>query len=214
MNGRLIVKSFPISEVRYRTTINICIAAALFVSVVQQFIAIDKWVIWLTLALAAGAALFLRFFGYFPQNCEGKQPAPETTSVQPRSETRVALPVLASPRQPPVLWSKASSPWPAFYAHLDGEFEIEIAHQLLSHLLLHRSFHQKIPQTERIKQQLLEEFSGHDNPWMMDVPIGSVSLRIRGNLVELHVIPARKQATREMQSTKLSTDFLAARTAQ
>jgi hypothetical protein len=209
------MRSFPITQAHYRTGINACIAAVLFVSLAPQFVHINSWVVAAVLVLAVGPALALRFFSNILDNRQDDDTGDGDLAVQ-----RLRHPATIPPRPTPVLWYRHgpvgyiianSQARPAGFvdAVYESPSDLEIANQLLTHLLVHRPIHQKIPQTERIRSLLLEGFAGSENPWMMDVAIGSVNLRIRGSVVELHVLPIRKQAVREPQTHDRSifTDF-------
>lgn len=209
--------SFPMSPAQYRKAINACIAAVMLVAVGQQFFHIDSWLVATILALATALALGLRFCS----TPEAKHPRLAESSQEEAAHAEIDhLPAIIRGRSVPSVWSKSDhADLAALYAHLQIAAnsglaaERDIADQLLSRLLSHRTIHQKIPQSERIRQILLDEFAGYENPWMKEVPIGAVKLRIRGNFVELHIVPTRKHTAREetAQSRKFFPDLSIAR---
>lgn len=196
MTGRFALKSFPITEANYRAAINVCIGVAIVASIAPQFMQVKNWLIWVILVASAGIALALRFSCDLSKGSDGQ-------GYEPDAE-RDLLPVIVPFHPPVTMSSKASSLRPVAYLVHQSYSDREIAHYLLNHLLTSRAIHHKIPQTERIKQQLLDEFAGHENPWMVDVPIGSINLRIRGNFVDIHVLPVRKQGIRDPHAPRAS----------
>ncbi|MBB4391778.1 hypothetical protein [Bradyrhizobium sp. ERR14] len=211
---------FSMSHAHYRKAINACIAAVILVAVGQQFFHIDSWLVAVILASATALALGLRFFCSTSDN---HQPTRVESSLEDKEAADVLkqLPAIIRSRSLATVWPKSDyTDLMALYvanlqvaASSELAAERDIADQLLSRLLSHRTIHQKIPQSERIRQVLLDEFAGYENPWMKDVPIGAVHLRIRGNFVELHVVPTRKQSAREeiAQSRKIFPDLSMAR---
>ncbi|WP_316159817.1 hypothetical protein [Bradyrhizobium sp. SZCCHNRI20481] len=211
--------SFAMSHAQYRKAINACIAAVILVAVGQQFFHIDSWLVATILALATALALGLRFYST-SEDEQQRLVEPSQAEVAP-AEVLEHLPAIIHGRSVPTIWSKSDyADLVALYvanlpiaAHSELMAERIIADQVLSRLLSNRTIHQKVPQSERIRQMLLDEFAGYDSPWMKEVPIGAVKLRIRGNFVELHIVPTRKQAARDeiAQSRKIFPDLSVAR---
>jgi hypothetical protein len=215
MTGNLLMKPFPITRAKYRNAVNYCIAAVVLVSVAPQFVHVSGLLAAAVLTVATGAALALRFF----TNIAEDHPRHDHDGGDFKAEG-LRLPVVVRPR-PVVSWQKSV----LGYHIIQGAYLVrptdllagdpQSTNHFIANLLMQKSAHHKIPQTERMKLFLLNEFAGSEsNPWIMEVPIGSVNLRIRGDMVELHVVPVRKQAARETEPEVRSflQDYVQSRT--